>query len=251
MRFERGDLIILAARPGMGKTAFALFYARKMCKMGKRVLIISLEMTAKKLIGRMVCGEAEISSFKFRQGQLSEQETQAMNNGLNIVYDWDLVINDIAPMSLSEISGLAMVEAQKGIDMVIIDYMGLIQLPNKGNLNNELGVVSQGLKLLAKRLNVPVVALHQLSRKVEERGDKRPLLSDLRDSGNIEQDADIVMFLYREAYYNKNIEPGEIEILISKYREGEANKFLKLVHDKEIKNFYTSEYDMKLNTPNF
>jgi replicative DNA helicase len=238
---ERGDLVILAARPGMGKTAFALFYVRKMCRQGKRVLFLSLEMTSKKLIGRMVCGEADISSEHYRAGRLNEKDTEKMNNSLNEIYEWKLNVNDTAPMNINDITGVSMVAAQQGIDLIVIDYMGLIAIPNKDSRNNELGVVSQGLKHLAKRLNVPVIALHQLSRKVEERGNKMPVLSDLRDSGNIEQDADVVMFLYRDAYYTGEGKQ-EIEIKIAKYREGEANKVITLSHDKDIKNFTEGEY---------
>ena len=240
MMFERGDLIILAARPGMGKTAFSLFIARSMCMQGKRVLIVSLEMTGHKLAGRILCGHSQISSERYRLGKLYQEETTKMNNGIEQIKQWELIIRDDAPMTTSEIMGIAMIEAQRGLDMIIVDYLGLIQIPNRGSRNDELGVVSQSLKQLAKRVNVPVIALHQLSRKVEERSIKKPLLSDLRDSGNIEQDADIVLFLYRDDYYNTKPTPtNEIEVIISKYREGEANKYITLQHNDQLTNFST------------
>lgn len=236
---ERGDLVVLAARPGMGKTAFALYILRSLSKQGKRVLFFSLEMTTKKLIGRIVCGEAGIDSERYRKGMLYEEELKLMNSATDSIYDWSVEVYDAAPMTVEDIYGAVMVEAQKGVDFIIIDYLGLIKLPNRDSRNNELGDITSGLKRLAKKANVPVVALHQLNRKCEERGDKRPLLSDLRDSGNIEQDADIVMFLYRDDYYKgKNQDKDNIvEVLVAKYREGEAPAKIKLSYSYNLTNF--------------
>jgi len=230
---ERGDLILLAARPSMGKTSFALQIARNYSKDNKKGLIISLEMTKNKLTSRIIIAEAEIDNKRYRTGQLYKGEEEKLLKVIREISNWNLKIEDKSGLSIAEIETLTIMQKP---DYVIIDYLGLIKLPNKDSRNIELGNISHSLKGLAKRCDIPIIALHQLSRAPETRGNKRPILSDLRDSGELEQDADIIIFLYRDAYYSKDFNNKEIEIDIAKYREGSTG-FVKMEHDYQIANF--------------
>jgi replicative DNA helicase len=237
LKIEGGDLVILAARPAMGKTAIILQFARNFAKQGMKGLFISLEMTAQKLTDRMIIAEAGIDGSRYRNGALNNIEKQELNKGKSKVANMRLTIDDYPAQSVYEIEAKAL---QHQPDFLIIDYLGLIRLQGKENRNIELGSVTRTLKGLAKKLNIPVFALHQLSRDVEKRGDKKPIMSDLRDSGEIEQDADVILFLYREKYYNLQCQRDEIDVIISKYREGESGKILSVAHDYQLANIFST-----------
>jgi len=234
LMIERGDLILLAGRPAMGKTAFALQLIRDFSRTGKKGLVISLEMTKEKLISRIVIAEAKIDNKRYRMGQLQSYEETRLNEVTRKIDNWNLSITDKSSLTISEIETLVIMENP---EYVVLDYLGLVYLEGKDTRNNELGAVAKRLKAVAKRVNIPIIALHQLSRDVEKRGDKRPILSDLRDSGELEQDADVIIFLYRDAYYTKISNNMEIEIDIAKYREG-ASGFIKIEHDYQVSNFF-------------
>jgi replicative DNA helicase len=235
---EPGDLVVLAARPGMGKSAIMLQMCRNFAKNGVNPMIFSLEMTAEKLTNRILIAESQVDSFRFRTGTLTPDEEQKLNKVIPVVENLNITFDDKPGQTLFEIESKVL---KMKPDIVFIDYMGLMKLPDSDSRNNELGAVSRGLKGLAKKMNIPIIALHQLSRKVEGRGIKIPMMSDLRDSGEIEQDADIIVFLYREDYYRKDerdfIKTNKLEVIISKYREGEPTNIL-LNHDYQLSNFY-------------
>jgi replicative DNA helicase len=223
LKFEENNLIIIAARPGMGKTAFALHITKQYSKRNMKGLFLSLEMTTNQLLSRVICAEADIRNNDFRHGNLSEMEEKKLLKTIENISDWQLTIDDESYLNITGIEARLIAAKEKGIDYCIIDYLGLIALPQKGTRNDELGEVSRMLKILAKKINIPIIALHQLSRKVEERRCKIPMLSDLRDSGNIEQDADIVIFLHREDYYSAD-KTNIIDIITAKYREGSTGQ---------------------------
>lgn len=216
---QKSDLIILAARPSMGKTAFALNIVANVAMKSKvPVAMFSLEMSREQLVQRMMCSEAEVDSQRLRSGNMQSKDWEKLINVMNEFAEASIYIDDTAGCTLTDIRAkcrrLAMEE--KDLGLVVIDYLQLINSSNSSNdRNQEISAISRGLKILARELNVPIIALSQLSRKVEDRGDKRPMLSDLRDSGAIEQDADIVMFIHREDYYNKDKADGD---------DGEINK---------------------------
>ena len=226
--FRGGDLIILAARPGVGKTSFALNLAVNAAKSGAAVAFFSLEMSAEQLVQRILCSEARVSLSKIRGGFISEGDWGAIADATNSLSKLDLYIDDSPGLSILEARAKARRELRKaqGKGLIIVDYLQLMQPPSTrrdGNRAVEVGEISRGLKVLAKEMDMPVIALSQLSRAVEMRGKKRPMLSDLRESGSIEQDADIVMFLYRDDYYNDDSENHNLaECIIAKNRHGET-----------------------------
>ena len=200
--FRGGDLVILAARPGVGKTSFALNLAVNAAKSGAAVGLFSLEMSAEQLVQRILCAEARVSLSKIRGGFISEGDWGAIADATNVLSKLDLYIDDSPGLSILEARAKARRELRKaqGKGLIIVDYLQLMQPPQTrrdGNRAVEVGEISRGLKVLAKEMDMPVIALSQLSRAVEMRGKKRPMLSDLRESGSIEQDADIVMFIDR------------------------------------------------------
>ncbi len=224
---QRSDLIILAARPSMGKTTFALNMAEHAAvKEGKSVGIFSLEMSKEQLVDKMISSVGKVDSWKLRSGQLSEDEMGRLIEAQAELAEVKLFIEDTAGLSVMEVRTKARrLQAEHGLDMLMVDYLQLMQGSSKANADNrvqEVSEISRSLKALAKELNIPILALSQLSRSVEARNDKRPMLSDLRESGSIEQDADVVMFLYRDDYYNKNKEEHDhtVEVLVSKHRNG-------------------------------
>ncbi len=197
-----GDLVILAARPSMGKTAMALNIGQQVAKK-RNVAIFSLEMSKEQLTDRMVCAAMGIDSWKLQKGELSEDEFSRIGDALSQLSESHIYIDDSASMTLLEIkSKCRRLKMESGLDMVIVDYLQLIQGTNPLNRVQEISDISRGLKSLARELSVPILALSQLSRAVESRSSKEPILSDLRESGSIEQDADIVLMIYREEYYN-------------------------------------------------
>ena len=226
---QKSDLIILAARPSMGKTAFALNIAQNAALRDDRTIaIFSLEMDKIQLVKRMLCSEAEVDSQKIRSGNMQSKDWEKLTDAMNSLSGAKIYIDDTGALSANEIRArcrrLAM--EQKGLGLVIVDYLQLMEGGGSGssdeNRNQQISMMSRGLKTLAKELGVPVIALSQLSRAVESRPNKRPMLSDLRESGAIEQDADIVMFIYRDEYYNKEDadNKGKAELIIAKHRNG-------------------------------
>ena len=197
-----GDLVILAARPSMGKTAMALNISQNVSKK-KNVAVFSLEMSKEQLTDRMVCAAMGIDSWKLQKGELTDDEFARIGDALSELSTSNVYIDDSASMTLLEIkSKCRRLKIESGLDMVMIDYLQLIQGTNPMNRVQEISDISRWLKSLARELNIPIIALSQLSRAVESRASKEPILSDLRESGSIEQDADIVLMIYREEYYN-------------------------------------------------
>jgi replicative DNA helicase len=221
---NRSDLIIVAARPGMGKTSLQINMALTAARhYDKRVAMFSLEMSGEQLVQRMIAAETRIDSQRLRRGALSDQEWPIFMQAIGRLSETHIYIDDtpsISPMQLR--TKCRRLHSEHGINLIMIDYLQLMEAEYRTNNRvQEIGDISRGLKQLARELDVPVVAAAQLSRAVEQRQDKRPLLSDLRDSGSIEQDADIVMFIYRDEYYNEDTErPNIAEINIAKHRNG-------------------------------
>ena len=222
---QPSDLVLVAARPSMGKTAFALNIALNAALKGqKTVAIFSLEMSKEQLVNRLFAMESKVNSQNLRTGKLSDKEWDQLMEGAIAVGKSKLVIDDTGSISVSELrSKCRKYKLEHGLDMIMIDYLQLMTGSGKtDSRQQEVSEISRSLKALARELNVPVVALSQLSRKVEERPDKRPMMSDLRESGAIEQDADVIMFIYRDDYYTKEKceRPGVAEIIIAKQRNG-------------------------------
>ena len=219
------DLILVAARPAMGKSAFALNIAANAALRAKvPVAIFNLEMSKEQLVDRILCSEAMVDSNKVRTGKLEEDDWSKLASVVGPLSDSNIYIDDTPGISVMEIrTRCRKLKIEKDIGLVVIDYLQLVQGSSKknGSREQEIAEISRSLKILAKELNVPVIALSQLSRAVEQRPDHRPMLSDLRESGSIEQDADIVMFLYRDDYYNKDSEEKDIsEVIVAKHRAG-------------------------------
>ena len=220
--FQAADLVIVAGRPSMGKTAFCLNLARNSAvNYGVGVGFFSLEMASYQLAMRLLTAEARVDAHKVRTGALETENWQRLSRSAGRLYSAPMFIDDTAGISILELRAKARrLKAEHNIGMIVIDYLQLITGPRSDNRQQEISMISQSLKGLAKELNVPVVALSQLSRAVEARTDKRPMLSDLRESGAIEQDADIVMFVYRDEFYGHTENEGMAEIIIGKQRNG-------------------------------
>jgi replicative DNA helicase len=238
---QKSDLIILAARPSMGKTALALNIAENVALLNRSpVAIFSLEMGKEQLVQRLLCSRAEIDSSRVRTGQLRDDDWAKLGSAMGELGEAPIFIDDSAGVTVMELRGKCRrLKAQHGdLGLVIIDYLQLIEgRSNNDNRVNQMGEISRGLKLLARELNVPIIALSQLSRAVESRQDKRPMLSDLRDSGAIEQDADIVLMIYRDEYYNPETEKAGIaDLIIAKQRSGPVGS-LELVFQSNITKF--------------
>ena len=223
--FHSSDLILIAARPAMGKSAFALNIATNAAvKANVPVAIFSLEMSKEQMVNRILCSEAMVDSNKVRTGKLEEEDWTKLAGSIGPLSEAEIYIDDTPGISVMEIRAKCRkLKLEKNIGMVVIDYLQLVQGSNRrnGSREQEISEISRSLKILAKEIGVPVVALSQLSRAVEQRPDHRPMLSDLRESGAIEQDADIVMFLYRDDYYNQDSEKKDIaEVIVAKHRGG-------------------------------
>lgn len=222
--FQRSNLIILAARPAMGKTAFALNVALQSAIKGNaNVLIFSLEMSKEELGQRLLSMESRIEMQKLKTGQLERKDWEDINIGLDTLSKANIFIDDTPGISIMEMKNKCRrLKAEKGLDMIIIDYLQLMNYEGRNeSRQQEISALSRMLKLLAREMDCPVILLSQLSRAPEQRMDHRPILSDLRESGSIEQDADIVLFLYRDDYYNPETEkPGVCEVIIAKQRSG-------------------------------
>lgn len=240
--FQNGDLIIVAARPSVGKTALALNFSLNCCKSGGVSDVFSLEMPKKQLVQRMLSSIARINGAKWRNPyrMFSEQDFKKANKAIGIFGELDIYIHDEPNQTVADIRAAVRRTQRRHPDrkhLVVIDYLQLITILGKFERNDiAIGSLTRELKQMARQFNVPVVLLSQLSRAVEQRQDKRPILSDLRDSGNIEQDADIVMLLYREDYYEKERKDNLIEINIAKHRNGPIGT-VKLLFEKEYSLF--------------
>lgn len=220
---QKSDLIIIAARPGMGKSSWlnnVLLYA---ARQGQRVALFSLEMSKEQLVQRIISGDTGIPSERLRLGRLDDREWEKFITSIDHISQLPIHLDDTPALSTAEIRTKARrLHLEFGLDMIMIDYLQLMTTPFRTeNRVQEISYISRALKQLARELNIPVVAAAQLSRAVEQRTDKRPLLSDLRESGSIEQDSDVVMFIYRDKYYNPDSPEGDkAEIIVSKHRNG-------------------------------
>ncbi len=225
---HENELIIIAARPGMGKTAFALNLAVNAATLnGSTVALFNMEMGAEQLATRMLSSVGQIDNNRLRSGNLEHKDWKRVNEAISRLADTNIFMDDTPGMTIGEIRAKCrrLASSEKGLGIIIIDYLQLITGSTKGtNRQQEIAEISRSLKTMAMELNVPVIALAQLSRSVEQRDDKRPILSDLRESGSIEQDADIVAFLYREDYYTKQVSIDEhtskSTLIIAKHRNG-------------------------------
>ena len=239
---NKSDLILIAARPAMGKTAFALNLAQNVAKThpDEAVCIFSLEMPRAQLAARLLSTSAQVDSNKLRNGRLSGDDWLRLASGASYLSNMPIYIDDTASITVPQIK--SKLRRIKNLGLVVIDYLGLIQSTLK--TENKVQVVAEitrQLKIMAKELNVPVILLSQLSRGPESRTDKRPMLSDLRDSGSIEQDADIVLFLYRDAYYHKDTKtPNVAECIVAKNRHGECGT-ANLIWDGQFTRFSSME----------
>lgn len=246
---QKSDLIILAARPAMGKTAFALNIAQNIALREKvPVAIFSLEMSKTQLAQRLMCSEAEVDTQRIKTGNMQAKDWEKLAAASSSLSEAKIYIDDTAGCTITDLRAkcrrLAM--AEKDLGLIVIDYLQLIEGTGREDRMQQISGISRGLKILAKELNVPILALSQLSRAVEGRTDKRPMLSDLRESGSIEQDADIVMFIYRDEYYKsantdeeeveKAANKGEAEIIIAKHRNGPVGN-VKLLFQGSITKF--------------
>lgn len=253
--FHRSDLIIIAARPSMGKSSFALNIATKMAlKNNNSVAIFSLEMTKEQLTNRVLCSEAKVDLQKARTGQINKTEWEKIIHAAGKLQKANFILDDEPGLDSRTLRAKARrIKREYGIDILLIDYLQLMssRSRNSENRQQEISEISRSLKLLARELDITVVALSQLSRGVEQREDKRPRLSDLRESGAIEQDADMVMFLYRDSYYkrkkdgeNESLilnEPHESELIIGKQRNGPVGT-IKLMFNPKLATFYEIDY---------
>lgn len=240
--FGNSNLIILAARPAMGKTALAINIAENVCfKNQVPVGIFSLEMTAEQLVHRMICSQSTVESDKIKTGALSPAEFQRVVECVNEMRGHTMIIDDQPGLKITDLRARARrLKENYGIGLLIIDYLQLISgsgtMRTVENRQNEISEISRMLKNLARELDIPVLCLSQLSRRVEERAGHRPLMSDLRESGSIEQDADVILFLLRREYYDPNDKPGQAEVLIAKNRHGGIGN-INLTYRKEIAQF--------------
>jgi replicative DNA helicase len=245
---QPADLIILAARPSMGKTALALNMAEYAALKTKRaVAVFSMEMSASQLAFRLISSLGRVNAQNLRTGELEDEDWSRVSHAITLLADAKIFIDDTPALSPTELRSRARRLAREhgGLALIVIDYLQLMQVPgNKENRATEIAEISRSLKALAKELNCPVIALSQLNRSLEQRTDKRPVMSDLRESGGIEQDADVIAFIYRDEYYNKENSPdkGLAEVIIAKQRNGPTGT-VKLVFNGQYTRFdnYASE----------
>lgn len=243
--FQRSDLIIVAARPSVGKTAFALNIAQNVGVRAKEtVAIFSLEMSAAQLVQRMICAESNVDATRLRTGSLEDDDWEKLTMSIASLSEAEIYIDDTPGVTVADIRAKCRrLKKERGLGMILIDYLQLIHGRGKAgeSRQQEVSEISRTLKQIARELEVPVIALSQLSRGVEQRQDKRPMMSDLRESGSIEQDADIVAFLYRDDYYDKESEKKNIiEIIIAKQRNGPVGT-VELVFLKNFNKFVSYE----------
>ena len=221
--FQKGDMVLIAARPSMGKTTFALNIAEHAAlREGKSVVIFSLEMPKEQLAYKLLCSEANVDMLKLRTGNLDDKDWENIARATGPLSKAKIYIDDTAGVTVMEMrSKCRRLKMEYGIDLILIDYLQLMSGSSSENRQQEVSEISRSIKALAKEMECPVIALSQLSRAPEQRADHRPMLSDLRESGSIEQDADLVMFLYRDEYYNKETEDKNVaECIVAKHRNG-------------------------------
>ncbi len=238
---QKSDFILIAARPSMGKTSFALNIATYAAVHGNvPVVIFSLEMSSTQLVSRIISSEMLIDSNHLRTGELTDEDWEKIAASMSTLGQAPIYINDSTNVTISDIRAKCRrLKVEKGLGMIMIDYLQLMQGSRSENRQNEIAEISRSLKILAKELDVPIVALSQLSRAPDQRSDHRPMLSDLRESGSIEQDADIVMFLYRDEKYNPDTEEKNVaECIIAKNRNGETGT---------VKMFWAGQYTRFMN----
>jgi len=237
---QPSDLVIIAARPSMGKTALCLNFAQNIALREKaNVLFFSLEMASHQLVHRMICSEARVNSQRVRKGYVEQQEWDRIGQAVATLSEAHVFIDDTPGIPILELRSKARrLKSERGVDLIIVDYLQLVTSPHRSeNRQQEIAYITRQLKELARELEVPLIALAQLSRQVEQRQDKRPMLSDLRESGEIEQTADVVGFIYREDYYDQDTDQQNIaEILISKQRNGPTGR-IKLMFNKQFGRF--------------
>lgn len=242
---QNSDMILLAARPSVGKTALGIHMALNAALAGKKVAVFSLEMSRRQIFQRILSIITNVELQYIISGKIPEEDWQLLYEKSNIIPSIDMYVDDTASISLTELRAKSKrMKQEHGIDLILIDYLQLMttDIGRNENRQQEISNISRGLKALAKELNIPVLALSQLSRKSEERTNKRPMLSDLRESGAIEQDADVVMMLYRDDYYNEDSEDqNTIEVIIGKHRNGPTGT-VKLYFKKENTKFYDFEH---------
>jgi replicative DNA helicase len=217
------NLVVVAARPGMGKTALAFNMAQNVALQGNTVAIFSLEMGREEVVTRMLCSTGRIDSQRLRTGKLTENDFTKLSNAASALYKQNIYVDDSAGLTVTEIRAKCRRLSRKpGLDLVVVDYLQLMSGSGQENRQQEIAMISRSLKNLARELHVPIIAVSQLNRGVEAREDKRPRLGDLRESGAVEQDADVVMFIYRDEYYHpERIESkGVAEVVIAKHRQG-------------------------------
>jgi replicative DNA helicase len=246
--FHGGELILIAGRPGMGKSSFAVNIAEHVSIYDKKtVAIFNLEMPKEQIVNRIICSQARVNSSKMRTGDITGEDWEKIGAIVDRVATAPMYIDDTASITVSEIRAKCRrLKQTKDLQLIVIDYLQLMESGGRvDNRQQEIAEISRSLKILAKELNIPVIALSQLSRASESRSDKRPMLSDLRESGAIEQDADMVMFLYRDDYYNKDTEEKNIaEFIVAKNRSGETGMF-KLGWKGECTKFSNLEFAIK------
>jgi replicative DNA helicase len=221
------NLVIVAARPGMGKTALALNVAQNVALGGNTVAIFSLEMSREEVVTRMLCAKGRIDSQRLRTGRLAEADFTKLSNAAGALYKQNIFVDDSPGLTVTEIRAKCRrLRRRPGLDLVVVDYLQLMNGSGQENRQQEIAMISRSLKSLARELNLPIIALSQLNRGVEAREDKRPRLGDLRESGAVEQDADVVMFIYRDEYYypEKLESKGVAEVVIAKHRQGSVGK---------------------------
>ncbi len=236
---QRSDLLIIAGRPGMGKSSWLLSTALNAARYGQRVAVFSLEMSNEQIVQRMIAAETGINSQKLRLGRLEPEEWERFVQAADRLSKLHLYLDDTPALTVMQLRTKCRRQyAQNGLDLVIIDYLQLMHAGTRvDNRVQEISMISMGLKHLARELNIPMMAAAQLSRAVEQRQDKHPLLSDLRESGSIEQDSDVVMFIYRDEVYNEDTEkPNVAEIVIAKHRNGPTGT-VDLYFKKELTQF--------------
>ena len=249
---HENELIILAARPGMGKTAFALNIATNVAKNTKKaVAIFNFEMSGEQLVNRMFSSIGQINFSKFRNGNFDNEDWKKLSESVSILANTNIKIDDTAGSTISDIRSKCrrLASTEEGLALVVIDYLQLIlgSEKNSNNRQQEVSEISRGLKMMAMELHVPVIALAQLSRAVEGRPDKRPMMSDLRESGSIEQDADMVGFLYRDDYYNKEAMNNDVsisEFIIGKNRSG-PTRTIEFIFKGSTVTFFNFQKDSK------
>ncbi|MCI5839218.1 MAG: replicative DNA helicase [Peptoniphilaceae bacterium] len=249
--FQGSQLLLLAARPAMGKTAMGLSMAWQAAKNGKKVAIFSLEMSSHQLNQRLLSMVSRVDLSNIITGKIADDEWGLIMNAANEIKNTDIYIDETAGITVSQLRSKAKrMKAEVGLDLIVIDYLQLMSSDsNKENRQQEISTISRGLKNLSKELNTPVLSLAQLSREADKRSDHKPILSDLRESGAIEQDADVVMLLFREDYYDESVNPNIAEIIIAKHRNGETGT-IEVYFDKARTTFRDLYDDEKVSDAN-